>query len=60
MYVCNNARTDMLSGMNEIALRDLMCQNYHMLFAKSSHNIKSLFGKRFNEDNVFMITKKSS
>ena len=41
MYV-TTLKTDMLSGMNEIALKDLMCQNYHMLFAKFSHNITQL------------------
>ena len=34
--------TDVLSAMNEMALKDLMCQNYHMLFAKCSHNIIQL------------------
>ena len=43
-YVCMYQRykTDMLSRMNEIAIKDLMCQNYHMLFAKCSHNITEL------------------
>ena len=41
MYV-PTLQTDMLSRMNEIAIKDLMCQNYHMLFAKCSHNITEL------------------
>ena len=33
----------------------LMCQNYHMLFAKSSHNIKSVLAKHVVVDDLLLI-----